>query len=276
VSAPTVGHLWQRYLALRSEAAMYGDDEEQREELARRVEQLRDRLVVNYAPMVKYVAGFVWARVTGDVDRDEFVSWGFPGLLDAVETFDPGRGARFETYAMSKIRWSILDEYRKADSLTRRQRTRVRELEHTRDSLGQRLRRTPTDDEVAREAGMDIAGYRSLRERQSHSQVASLEARLEVGESLGGELRSLLADRDAPDPQVEAELGELRTQLVQALGSLNEQERMVATFYYYEGLTLKEIGKAMSLTEGRISQILRRALTKLRALLSVNPTFSGF
>jgi len=245
-----------------------------RKELERRANQLRDRLVVNYSPLVKYAASRVGARMTGTLDQEDLMSWGVLGLLDAIETFDPGRNAKFESYAISKIRWAILDELRRQDWVPRRVRGRAQEVERAIARLTQDLRRPPTEAEVSREAGLTIAEYRAFLSQYSRAYVGSLEARLEMDGNIGAEYGTLLEDRSADDPQNEANRTDLRTQLVEALGNLGEQERLVATFYFYDGLTLKEIGKALGLTEGRISQILRRALDQLRRWLTDVPLIS--
>ena len=273
----SLGRLWPRYLKDRDRLASLGKDEAEndtRKELERRANQLRDRLVVNYSPLVKYAASRVGARMTGTLDQEDLMSWGVLGLLDAIETFDPGRNAKFESYAISKIRWAILDELRRQDWVPRRVRGRAQEVERAIARLTQDLRRPPTEAEVSREAGLTIAEYRAFLSQYSRAYVGSLEARLEMDGNIGAEYGTLLEDRSADDPQNEANRTDLRTQLVEALGNLGEQERLVATFYFYDGLTLKEIGKALGLTEGRISQILRRALDQLRRWLTDVPLIS--
>ena len=272
---PTIGRLWARYLEVR-EALRDGRDPGGRLEVTEREARgLRDRLVVNYSPLVKYVAGRVSARMSGYVDQEDAVSWGILGLLDAVESYDPARRTKFESYAISKIRWSILDELRKADPLPRRVRLRAREVERARGELAQRLGHAPTEEEVAGELGVGIEEHWAFLERCSRAQVGSLEARLDPDGGAGGTLHELVPDPSAPDPESAAEMAEVRSRLTQAIGELGERERVVTTFYFYEGLTLREIGGALNLTEGRISQILRRALTQLRRTLSENPQFSG-
>jgi len=273
----SLGRLWSRYFKDRERLAGFGKSEAEaaaRSELERRANQLRDRLVVNYSPLVKYAAGRVGARVSGPLDQEDLMSWGVLGLLDAIETFDPGRNAKFESYAISKIRWAILDELRRQDWVPRRVRGRAQEVERATARLTQDLRRSPTEAEVAREAGLTIEEYRAFLSQYSRAHVGSLEARLEIDGSIGAEYGTLLEDRVAEDPQNEANRADLRTHLIEALGKLGEQERLVATFYFYDGLTLKEIGKALGLTEGRISQILRRALNQLRGRLTDVPLMS--
>jgi RNA polymerase sigma factor for flagellar operon FliA len=244
----------------------------ERRRAERELKGLRDRLVVNYSPLVPYVAGMGLGRVTSaPVDREDVLSWGIIGLLDAIETYDPERRTKFESYAISKIRWSILDELRRTDPLSRRLRRRAREVELARGELAQSLGRAPTEGELARKLGVGIAEHRAFLKRCWQAQVGSLEARLESG----GNLHGLLADSRAADPESAAETAELRARLVEAIKTLGDQERVVTTFYFYEGLTLREIGGALDLTEGRISQILHRALAKLRKTLAESPQFSG-
>jgi RNA polymerase sigma factor for flagellar operon FliA len=266
----SLGRLWSRYLRVRDRlnGAKGKDDASARDDLERRTNQLRDRLVVNYSPLVKYAASRVGARMTGALDQEDLMSWGVLGLLDAIETFDPERKAKFESYAISKIRWAILDELRRQDWVPRRVRARAQEVDRAVVRLTQKLRRAPTEEEVAREAGLGIEEYRAFLSQYSRAHVGSLEARLEIDGNFGSEYGTMLEDRSAADPQREAERADLRTQLVEAIGDLGEQERLVATFYFYEGLTLREIGKALNLTEGRISQILHRALSELRGRTS--------
>ena len=244
----------------------------ERRRAERELKGLRDRLVVNYSPLVKYVAARVLGRMaSAPVDQEDVLSWGIIGLLDAIETYDPERRTKFESYAISKIRWSILDELRRTDPLSRRLRRRAREVELARGELAQSLGRAPTEEELARKLGVGIAEHRAFLERCWQAKVGSLEARLESD----GNLHGLLADSRAADPESAAESAEVRARLIEAIEALGEQERVVTTFYFYEGLTLREIGGALNLTEGRISQILHRALLKLRQTLSESPQFSG-
>jgi RNA polymerase sigma factor for flagellar operon FliA len=233
----------------------------------REVRALRDRLVVNYSPLARYVASRVMARSIGIVDREEVVSWGLCGLLGAVETYDPTRPAKFETYAISKIRWSILDELRKVDPLPRSARMRMQRVERTRSELAQRHGRAPTESELTGSLGVSLVDHRAFMDRVARSAITSLEARAGC-DALEGGLHDLVADNLAADPARAAEGAEIREILRQAIEELGEQERVVTTFYYYEGLTLREIGAMLGLTEGRISQILRSAMIRLRGSLS--------
>ena len=260
-----LGALWGRYRKAREQAAGIACPIERRVAV-REVTMLRDRLVANYSPLARYVAGRIWARSAGPVDREDLVSWGLFGLLGAVETYDPTRPAKFETYAISKIRWSILDELRKTDPLPRTARLRAQRVEHARCELAQCYGRSPTESEVAVRLGVSIADHRAFLERVARSKVGSLEARTGCDPAEGG-LHEVVADQFGADPVLAVEGSELRALLVRAIEGLGEQERVVTTFYYYEGLTLREIGGALGLTEGRISQILRSSRLRLREAL---------
>ena len=223
MSERTVGRLWARYLKLRGELLAGEElfpDEDARREMERQEGQLRDRLVVNYSPLVKYVASRLRARLPRTVEQEEMFSWGLLGLLDAIETYDPdrpGKKAKFESYAISKIRWAILDQLRSQDWVPRRVRMRAQEVEAAKVRLAQRFRRAPTEAEIARELGLEIGEYRDFLDQYSRAQVASLEARLEVNGQPGIEYGALHQDTTATDPQSRANLENLRTQLVDAI-----------------------------------------------------------
>lgn len=261
-ASPTLGRLWKQYLEVRSRLEEYTDH--RHHEAEREARRLRDRLVVNYSPLVKYVVGVMPSRLRGSFEREDMMAWGVFGLLEAIESYDPSREVKFETYAISRIKWTILDELRKQDWVPRRVRTRAQEIEQTIAALSQTLGRVPTEAEIADETGLTLDEYRKFLKQYSRAQVSSLEARLEMNERVGSEFRAIVTDWTARDPQSGADETDLREQLVAAIDDLGEKERLVATFYFYEGLTLKEIGKALGLSEGRISQILSRALLKLR------------
>jgi len=264
VKGRTIGHLWERCLCVRGRARAEIPCPLERRRVEQEAKALRDRLVVNYSPLARYVAGRIPTRATGTLDRENVLSCGLCGLLGAVETYDPSRPTKFETYAISKIRWSILDELRKADPLPRSARLRMQGMERVRSQLTQRYGRAPTESETVGVLGVSITDHRAFLDRVARSKVDSLEAGCEA---LEGGLHDLVAARLAADPGMAAERAEVRAILVGAIGDLGEQERVVTTFYY-EGLTLREIGGILGLTEGRISQILRAAMIRLRGCLS--------
>jgi RNA polymerase sigma factor for flagellar operon FliA len=271
----TLGELWSRYFRVRGRIAAGGMSCVQLRSAEREARGLRDRLVVNYSPLVRYVAGRTAGRVGGPLDHEDLISSGLVGLLGAVETFDPGRRTKFESYAISKIRWSILDELRRADPLSRRTRLRAHQIDRARDELFQKLGRAPTESELVGHLGISVTEHREFLDQYARAQVRSFEG---CGDFQGGPvggLHDLIGDHAATDPASAAEVAEVRARLVRAIGSLGDKERVVTTCYYFEGLTLREIGRVLGLTEGRISQILHAALARLRRSLDEDGVLPG-
>ena len=273
MSSQTIGRLWTQYFEARSNLSDERLPAEEKRSLKQQSDQLRDRLLVNYSPLVKYVTGRVSARMTGAVDREDFMSTGLIGLLNAIQTYDPEREAKFETYAISKIRWAMLDEARKEDSLPRRTRSRVRQVASARRELAQQLQREPTEAELAEKSDLSVSDYRSVVHQQDLSQTSSLEAQPagEDGQAFGPQI----ADETVLDPESAVEQVERQEELVSAMRELSDKERTVVTLYFYEDLTLREIGQALGLTEGRISQILKKTLGKLRSFIGEDHLTSG-
>lgn len=269
--ASTIERLWKQYLENREHLEDNVGGEAAPSEASRRARRLRDKLVVNYSPLVKYVANMLPSRLRAAAESEDVLAWGLIGLLNAVESYDPSRNTKFESYAIYRIKWTILDELRRQDWLPRRVRMRAQEIDRAATELSQTLSRVPTEEEVADAVGMTAAEYRKFVEQYSRAQTSSLEARMEMNERVGTEFHSLVIDRGARNPQSEADQASLREEITEAISELKEQERLVATFYFYEGLTLKEIGRVLDLTEGRISQVLHRALIKLRENLTGSP-----
>ncbi|CAN5897665.1 RNA polymerase sigma factor WhiG [soil metagenome] len=269
----TIGRLWGRYLEARSKLDTDARTPDKKRALSLEAEQLRERLVINYSPLVKYVAGRVSARMTGAIDREDFLSSGLIGLLNAIETYDPGREVKFETYAISKIRWAILDEARKEDALPRRTRSRSRQIDTARRELTQQLQREPTEAELAEKSALSISDYRSVVQQQNRAKTRALETGTseEEGQLPGPQI----ADQEAIDPENAIEQVERQDELISAMRELTEKERTVVTLYFYEDLTLREIGQALGLTEGRISQILKNTLGKLRWFISDDQSAPG-
>ncbi|WP_037345258.1 FliA/WhiG family RNA polymerase sigma factor [Sciscionella sediminilitoris] len=222
----------------------------------------RDRLVLHYAPLVKYVAGRVGVGLPAHVDIADLVQSGIFGLVDAIEKFEPERGLKFETYAMQRIRGAILDDLRAQDWVPRSVRGKARDLERVLESLGARLQRTPTDSELAAELGI---GVTELRELYGQLQLTSVMA---LDELIAGERTTALADtlRDdaAIDPVASLVDRDTRKQLADAIAKLAERDRVVVTLYYFENLTLAEIGKVLGVTESRVCQLHTRAVLRLR------------
>jgi RNA polymerase sigma factor FliA len=230
-------------------------------------QRLRERLVLHYAPLVKYVAGRVGTGLPTHVDVGDLVQSGIFGLIDAIEKFEPERGLRFETYAMQRIRGAILDDLRSQDWVPRVVRSRAREAERAMERLGARLRRTPTDAEVAEELGITIDELRDLYRQLRLTSVAALEDLIAAGKD-SGSLVDTLPDDGAVDPVAVLVDRDNRRQLAEAIAQLTERDRIVVSLYYFESLTLAEIGKVLGVTESRVSQLHTRAVLRLRARLT--------
>ncbi|MCC9307067.1 RNA polymerase sigma factor WhiG [Kitasatospora sp. RB6PN24] len=231
---------------------------------------LREQLILHYSPLVKYVAGRVGVGLPANVEQADFVSSGVFGLIDAIEKFDPDRAIKFETYAISRIRGAIIDELRALDWIPRSIRQKAKAVERTYAALEARLRRTPCEPEVAAEMGIAVEELHAIFSQLSLANVVALDELLHPAGD-GGERLSLmdtLEDTGAEDPVEVAEDRELRKLLAGAINTLPDREKTVVTLYYYEGLTLAEIGQVLGVTESRVSQIHTKSVLQLRAKLS--------
>lgn len=232
--------------------------------------QIRDQLIVHYSPLVKYVAGRVAVGIPRYVDQADLVSYGVIGLIDAIDKFETERHVKFETYAISRIKGAILDELRSQDWVPRSVRAKARAIEDAYAKLETSLLRTPTDAEVATELGMTDEEFNQSLSQVSFLGVAALDEVLgspgERAESLT--LGDTLADSEA-SPVAALELKEARRLLTEVLGRLAERERAILTFYYYEGLTLAEIGDMFGISESRVCQIHTKAVLQLRSRMSI-------
>lgn len=227
----------------------------------------RDRLVMHYAPLVKYVAGRVGTGLPAHVDIGDLVQSGIFGLVDAIERFEPDRGLKFETYAMQRIRGAILDDLRAQDWVPRSVRSRAREVERAMERLESRLNRTASDAEVADELGITVEDLRDLFAQLQLTSVAALDELVAVGRGAGS-LAETLQDQHAEDPVTAMEDRENRRLLAEAIAQLGERDRTVVTLYYFENLTLAEIGRVLGVTESRVCQLHTRAVLRLRTKLN--------
>lgn len=232
-------------------------------------ERLREQLILHYSPLVKYVAGRVSVGLPPNVEQADFVSSGVFGLIDAIEKFDPDRSIKFETYAITRIRGAMIDELRALDWIPRSVRQKARAVERAYATLEAVLRRTPTEAEVAAEMGIEIDELHNVFSQLSLANVVALEELLHVGgEGDRLSLMDTLEDTAADNPVEVAEDRELRRLLARAINTLPEREKTVVTLYYYEGLTLAEIGQVLGVTESRVSQIHTKSVLQLRAKLA--------
>jgi RNA polymerase sigma factor FliA len=232
--------------------------------------RLREQLILHYSPLVKYVAGRVSVGLPSNVEQADFVSSGVFGLIDAIEKFDPDRSTKFETYAISRIRGAIIDELRALDWIPRSVRQKARAVERAYATLEARLRRTPSEPEVAEEMDITLDELHGVFSQLSLANVVALEELLHGGADTGDRLSLVdtLEDTAADNPVEIAENRELRRLLAGAIHALPEREKTVVTLYYYEGLTLAEIGQVLGVTESRVSQIHTKSVLQLRAKLA--------
>lgn len=229
----------------------------------------RDQLILNYAPLVKYVAGRMSAALPSHVDEADLISYGLLGLINAVERFDPKRRIKFETYAVTRIKGAIIDELRSMDWVPRSVRARAREIERTSVELEHKLHRAPTDEEMAKALGITVNEFHDSITQIANSSLVALDEMWSNPQ--GGEGMSLIdtiGDANASDPAAAIGETETRIALADAIAGLPEREKIVVSLYYYEGLTLREIGDVLGVTESRVSQLHTKAVLRLRGRLS--------
>jgi RNA polymerase sigma factor for flagellar operon FliA len=250
VKAIELKELWRRYKATGDERA-------------------RERLVVAYSPLVKYVAGRISSGLPAHVEEADLISYGLTGLISAIQRFDLSREIKFETYAITRIRGAIIDELRTLDWVPRSVRSRAREIERANQKLEARLQRAPTDEEMAGELGVSGEEFQEALLQISHSTIVALDELWTVSDSGGDQISLLdtLPDRGAPDPHTVVDQGELRDRIAEAIAALPEREKLVIALYYYENLTLREIGEVLGVTESRVSQLHTKAVLRLRSKL---------
>src|SRR2546421_8779924 len=250
VKAIELQDLWRRYKASGDERA-------------------RERLVVAYAPLVKYVAGRMSSGLPAHVEESDLISYGLGGLISAIERFDLTREIKFETYAITRIRGAIIDELRTLDWVPRSVRARAREIERVNMKLEARLQRAPTDEEMAAELAVSVEDFHDALLQISNSTIVALDELWNVSDSTGDQVSLLdtLPDRGAPDPQVLVDQSQLRDRIADAIAALPEREKLVVALYYYENLTLREIGEVLGVTESRVSQLHTKAGLRLKSAL---------
>jgi RNA polymerase sigma factor for flagellar operon FliA len=250
VKAIELQELWRRYKATGDERA-------------------RERLVVAYSPLVKYVAGRMSSGLPGHVEEADLISYGLGGLISAIERFDLTREIKFETYAITRTRGAIIDELRNLDWVPRSVRAQARQIERANMKLEARLQRAPTDEEMAEEVGLGVDEFQESLLRISNSTIVALDELWTRQDATGDRVSLLdtLPDRDAPDPQQLVDQSELRDRIADAIAALPEREKLVVALYYYENLTLREIGEVLGVTESRVSQLHTKAVLRLRSKL---------
>ena len=233
-----------------------------------RSRELRDKLIIQYSPLVKYVAGRVGVGLPRNVDQADLASFGVFGLIDAIEKFDPERGYKFETYAISRIKGAILDELRSIDWVPRSVRTKAKSLERAIAKLETKNHRAPTDKELADELDLTQKQLQTMLSQISNVGVVALDEMLSgVDRGEGLTLGDTVAD-SGEGPMGVFEVEEMRQVLASSINRMPEREKIVLTLYYYEGLTLAEIGRVLSVTESRVCQIHTKAVLQLKGRLA--------
>lgn len=229
--------------------------------------ELREKIIIEYAGLVKLVAGRLSMYLGYNVEYDDLVSYGIFGLIDAIDKFDYSKGYKFETYASLRIRGAILDQIRKMDWIPRSIRQKQRKLENAYQSLETRYGKNVTDDELARELDISIEELEDWQNQTKITNIISLDEFLEQGSESKSE-QYFATTFDQPETIVEKQ--ELKEILTKVLDTLTEKEKKVIILYYYEDLTLKEISKILEVSESRISQLHTKALQKMKAKLGTN------
>lgn len=232
--------------------------------------EARDRLILHYVHLVKYVANRLAINLSSVVEIDELISYGIEGLIDAIEKFDYKRNVKFETYAITRIRGAMIDGLRSMDWVPVSLRQKSKELEKIYAKLEAKLGRAADDKEVAQELGISVEELSVLLKEIAATTIISLDDFLpgENGDDKKKRIIDMLEDCNTIDALEFMELAEVKGLLAKAISRLPEKEKTVIYLYYYEGLTLKEIGAVLNLSESRISQLHTKSILRLRGSLS--------
>jgi RNA polymerase sigma factor for flagellar operon FliA len=230
---------------------------------------IREAFIKQYAPLVKYVAGKVAVGMPSNVEFDDLVGYGVFGLIDAIDKYDPEKNVKFKTYAVTRIRGAIFDELRLIDFVPRSVRQKTREIELTVSSLEAQLGRTASEQEIASAMGMDEAEYLKTIQKISGTSIISLNDLWYSGDdndkvSIGDSIES----PSSLNPDVMVVNDEIRRVIVEAINELPDKEKKILVLYYYEDLTLKDIGRVLQVTESRVSQLHTKAVLHLRTKLT--------
>ncbi len=230
----------------------------------------REGLIIHYSPLVKFVAGRVAVGLPRNVESSDLVSYGVFGLIDAIEKFEPERGFKFETYAINRVKGAILDELRALDWVPRSVRAKAREIERSITELEHRLQRNPTDEELAHHLESSVSDLHHTLAEISNLGIVALD---EVfSPENGSSLKDMVADPSGLGPEAAFQKEETRRILADAINRLPDRERLVLTLYYFEGLTLAEIGDVLGVTESRVCQIHAKSVMSLRNRMA-EPTY---
>ncbi len=227
----------------------------------------REELIMHYAPLVKYVVGWLSVTLPASLEKEDLIGYGTIGLIEAVDRYDPDRGVKFETFATTRIRGQIIDTLRALDLLPRSARRQAKEIENAISQLSQSLGRIPTGAEVASHLGVSLDQYHD-RLVEANFAVVSLDQPVTSENGDFYTLYDSLEDTTMPVPSEQIDAREMKAQLVSAIRALSEREQLMISLYYSEGLTMKEIGQVLGVSESRVSQMHAQAVFTLRGLMN--------
>ena len=229
-----------------------------------RSESLKEKLVLNYMPLVKHIISRLFSHLPSHVSRDDLTGAAVLGLIDAIERYEPGRQVKFETFAFPRVRGAILDELRSFDLIPRSVRMKMRKVQRAIEKLEAQFKRSPTESEIADALGMNVEAYRDILKHLSPVRFFSLSDSMDgTGEfEIQKHAQGLDANLDSPERPTENQ--EMRSAVLRAIQNLPKQERLTIALYYYEEMTMKEIGVVLKVSESRVSQIHTQAIIKLR------------
>ncbi len=230
---------------------------------------VRDKIIVQYIYLTRYVIGRIKVNLPPTYTYEDITSYGVEGLIDAVEKFSPQKGAKFETYALMRIRGSIIDRIRAADWLPRTVRKKIKDIKQAIETLKQELDRNPTTSEIAEYMGLEKEKVEEILSQDTG--VDSLYDKKGQGDE-SVEIIDTIEDKKSERPEEAVEKKDAKRELEYALKKLPERERMLLVFYYHENMTLKEIGEAINVSEARVCQLHAQAIMKLRNILSTSRT----
>ncbi|SHE35072.1 FliA/WhiG family RNA polymerase sigma factor [Caloramator proteoclasticus] len=224
----------------------------------------REEMILKYIPYVKYIASRLLIGIPPGIEFDDLVSYGIIGLIDAIEKFDPTKGIKFETYATLRIKGAIIDELRKISWMPKSAFSKLTQLNLARENLESKLNREPTEKELADYIGVSVNDIRTTESYINYLSVISLEDIFYKSDDEDIQFKNMIENENSPQPDKIFEEEEMLTTLKKALNMLPEKDKLVLQLYYYEKLTLKEIGKILEITESRVSQLHSRAIIRLR------------
>jgi RNA polymerase sigma factor for flagellar operon FliA len=227
----------------------------------------KEKLILEYAPLIKFIAQKIAVRLPSNIEFDDLVSSGVIGLMDAIDKYDPSRDNKFKTYAEFRIRGAILDELRAQDWVPRSVREKAKQLERAHVKLEQKLGRMPSEDEITRELNITKEEYYDLLNQVKSVSILSLDEAGSFNSSDRKSILSLLESCKIPSPITQLNLKTIKEVVTRAIESLPEKQRLVLSLYYYEDLNLKEIGDVLDVTESRVSQLHTQAILWLRRKL---------